>query len=134
LEVVVVVAAPAAKGESDRETGSAAACPPDSLLVVEAHGGHIRHHDRQKRADIDTSFHRRRNTEKVNDVSERDFFAWETDVLKQPLSVSGVIVVCLSGEFFAVESEQLIGFSGQETEVVNRILGTAQGFGLAKWI
>src|SRR5207253_876504 len=94
-----------------------ASCTPNPLLIVEAHGWHVRESDRLKRTDVHSGFHGGGDAEKIyaggiwNLVIEKYF-------LKATLSADPIIGVRLPGKFFAVQTKWTIGAPGQELVVV----------------
>jgi hypothetical protein len=95
------VAPSPAQRQRDRHRRSPSSGTSDALLVVEAHRGHVRHHRRQERTDIDAGFHGRRDAEKVQIFGE-PVLVPNVDVLEQPLPVLGDDLVGLSRHLGAV--------------------------------
>src|SRR5262245_28274307 len=73
VEVVVVMGTVAAEGNSERKGLAQPSGSPYTLLVIEALRGHICHHYRLQRADIDSDLHCRRDTQHVNAIRELIF-------------------------------------------------------------
>jgi hypothetical protein len=64
------VAPATAERKRDRERRSPPSGPAHTLLIVEPHWRHVRHHNREKRSDIDAGFHRRCDAEEIEIVGE----------------------------------------------------------------
>ena len=133
LEVVVVVAAPAAERERDRQTGAAPPRAADALLVVEAHRRHVRHHDGEQRADIDAGLHRRRHAQEIDRIGDLNLVRRrKADVLEESLALAAVVLVRLPGELLTVEPKQRAGLRRQIAVVVGRGLSSRQRLRRAK--
>src|ERR1035438_10502190 len=109
IEVVLVVrSGAAANRQGDGKGVLSAASSSDSLLVVESHGRHVRHDHCLQPTDVDARLHGRRHAQEV-DTRGSGVLSGQEHVLKLRLPLLRIVTVCLSREFFTVESERATG-------------------------
>jgi hypothetical protein len=100
------VAAPATERERNRQAAAPATSATNSLLVIETHGRHVRHHDGEQRADVHASFHCGRHAQEIDGIGALNLVRRrQTYVLEEPLALATVALVRLPCEFFAVKSK-----------------------------
>ncbi len=88
------------------------------MLIVEAAGRHVRHHDGVQRADVDPRLHGRGDAEEVNAVDQRKFVGDE-DILEPSLAPRPVVAVRLATQLLRVEPERReLGVLGELRVVV----------------
>ena len=119
LEVVVVVAAPAAQGQCCGHAQAPSTCAAHSLLIVETHGGHVSERDRLERPDVDSRLHGGRHAQEIHTDRTVHFFLHE-DFLESSLAQPPVDPVRLPCQLLAVQAKRGLIASSEEFVVVNR--------------